>query len=181
MAASPLDLSALRHLWCPPEFDAAFDDFLAGTCVTDRGAFVMTHPALRPLLALLVVLLAQPGHAVDCGMAASFQQKDGNAKGGVTAVWSDPAGEGIERWSLWLRTGESALNVAYGRPLLQAAPGSAVAFAAPALGVRGSLTFTQLRSVSAQPIPRLPLPPGWTCLPADSLLPLLEGFSPPSE
>ena len=96
-------------------------------------------------------------------------------------VWSDPAGEGIERWSLWLRSGESALSVAYGRPLLQAAPGSAVAFAAPALGVRGSLTFTQLRSASPQPIPRLPVPHGWARLPADSLLPLLEGFSPPSE
>jgi len=96
-------------------------------------------------------------------------------------VQSDPMGEGIERWSLWLRSGESALSVAYGRPLRQAASGSAVAFAAPALGARGSLVLNQLRSSAAQAIPRLSVPPGWVSLPADSLLPLLEGFSPPAE
>lgn len=96
-------------------------------------------------------------------------------------VWSDPSGEGIERWSLWLRSGESALTVAYGRPLLQAVPGSVAAVAIPALGVRGSLTFTQVRSQSAQSIPRQPVPPGWECLPADSLFPLLEGLSAPRE
>jgi len=96
-------------------------------------------------------------------------------------VWSDPTGQGIERWSLWLRSGESALSVAYGRPLLQVAPGSAVAFAAPSLGVRGDLTLTQIRSSAAQPLPRLPVPSGWACLPADSLLRLLEDFSPPRE
>lgn len=96
-------------------------------------------------------------------------------------VWCDPGGQGIERWSLWVASGESALSVAYGRPLMQAVPGSALAFTAPALGVRGNLAFTQLRSSAAQPIPRLPFPPSWVSLPADSLLRLLGGFSPPSE
>jgi hypothetical protein len=55
----------------------------------------MTHHALRPLVAALAALLAQPGHAVDCGMSPAFQQKDGNAKGGVTEVWADPAAKSL--------------------------------------------------------------------------------------
>lgn len=55
----------------------------------------MKQSALRPIVALWVMLLAQPGHAVDCGMAAAFKQKDGNAQGGLTAVWADPAGESL--------------------------------------------------------------------------------------
>lgn len=55
----------------------------------------MKQHALRPLVAAAAVLLAQTGHAVDCGMAQAFQQKDGNAKGGVTAVWADPAAKSL--------------------------------------------------------------------------------------
>lgn len=55
----------------------------------------MTQHALRPLAAALATWLALPGHAVDCGMAPAFQQKDGNARGGVTAVWADPAAKSL--------------------------------------------------------------------------------------
>lgn len=55
----------------------------------------MKCPALHTLFAPLAMLLSQPSHAVDCGMATAFQQKDGNAKGGLTAVWSDPSGKSL--------------------------------------------------------------------------------------
>ena len=55
----------------------------------------MTPHALRPLVAAVAALLAQPGHALDCGMAPAFQQKDGNTKSGVTSVWADPAAKSL--------------------------------------------------------------------------------------
>jgi hypothetical protein len=55
----------------------------------------MTQHALRCFVAAGAVLLASAGHAVDCGMAPAFQQKDGNAKGGVTSVWADPAAKSL--------------------------------------------------------------------------------------
>jgi hypothetical protein len=55
----------------------------------------MRNAAICPIAALLALLLAQPGHAVDCDMSAAFAQKDGNAPGGVTAVWADPAGRSL--------------------------------------------------------------------------------------
>lgn len=38
---------------------------------------------------LLLVVAAAAGHAADCGMAQAFKQPDGNAKTGLTPVWSD--------------------------------------------------------------------------------------------
>ena len=45
-------------------------------------------PFSRTVLPALLALLSLSAHAVDCGMSLSFKQKDGNAKGGATAVWS---------------------------------------------------------------------------------------------
>ena len=47
---------------------------------------------MKRRLLVVTALLAQVGGAgaVDCGMKPAFKQKDGNAKNGITAVWSDP-------------------------------------------------------------------------------------------
>lgn len=50
--------------------------------------------ALKPLalLSATLIVLSLSAHAVDCDMRPSFRQRDGNAKGGTTAVWSAPDG-----------------------------------------------------------------------------------------
>ena len=51
----------------------------------------------RQVVVAALLALAQVGgaSAVDCGMQPAFQQKDGNAKNGVTAVWSDPQAKSL--------------------------------------------------------------------------------------
>lgn len=51
----------------------------------------MPHAFSRhALLPAALALLSLSAQAVDCGMNPAFRQKDGNAKGGTTAVWAAP-------------------------------------------------------------------------------------------
>ena len=50
----------------------------------------------RIVLCIIVAAIGlHPMRGQDCGMARAFLQPDGNAPGGKTAVWSDPAGSSL--------------------------------------------------------------------------------------
>ncbi|ALN61710.1 hypothetical protein GLA29479_826 [Lysobacter antibioticus] len=59
-----------------------------------------SHLFIKKLLVAAAVacgllLVAGPARTAECGMSRSFVQPDGNARGGQTAVWSDPEGSAL--------------------------------------------------------------------------------------
>lgn len=62
------------------------------------GRIVLKRARRAALVSALAAAWLAPGGtqaAVDCGMAPAFEQKDGNAKGGRTAVWADAQNQAL--------------------------------------------------------------------------------------